>query len=308
MEFAFPGFFYGPAAGVDNLYNETRRLKISEVQPLVNIGNISEGIWKPEIGRFSYWMGLMIPALPVMITKLFRTPNPDKMFWVFLFTLFVVYIPHTFLHLRWIHYSVIILILPYAYLVSGILRKMDSLNPGILTSASRIFVILLSAGIFTLPAYIFNTEPDTDTKKLGSVAERCDVKSIALFLNSKPGIGDSQNKIMAFVDDGPEILYRTNHFVYSIPSHRHQHGYTISYNMMNSATDDDALHYANKGQPDYILICPSKTRDNFYSRKDDKVTFYQRVAKGEHPSWLSEVTIPEDVNTTYKLLDVQPAN
>jgi hypothetical protein len=308
MEALFPGFFKGPAAGVDSLYNETRRLKILEVIPLVDFNKISKGIWEPEIVRFSYWMGLLIPALPVIMTRLVRTPYPDKMFWILLSTLLIIYIPYTFLHLRWIHYSVILLILPYAYLVSSILRKMDSLNPGILASISRIFVILFSASIFNLPGYLFPSESDTATNKMEEMAVRCQINRIASLLNSRPGMGDTQKKLIAFVDDGPEILYRTNHSVFSIPSHRHQPGYTISYRMMNSDTDEEALHYASEGKPDYILLCPSDMKLSFYSRHDERETFYQRLANRAYPLWLNEVKIPEDVDKDYRLLEVRIPN
>ena len=305
MEALFPGFFSGPAAGVDSLYNETRRLKILEVLPLVNFEKISEGIWKPEIVRFSYWMGLLIPALPVLMTRLARDSNPEKMFWILLSTLLLIYIPYTFLHLRWIHYSVILLILPYAYLVSNILRKLESLNKGILASASRIFVILLSAGIFILPGYIYPLETDATNNKKEEAAVSCEINSIASLLNSRPGIGDTQRQIIAFVDDGPEILFRTGHSVYSIPSHRHQPGYTTSYRMMNSDTNEEALRYASENKPDYILLCPSDMKYSFYSRDDERETFYKRLANRDYPLWLSEVKIPEGVNTGYRLLKVQ---
>jgi hypothetical protein len=305
MELTFPGFFNGPAAGVDSLYNETRRLKILEVLPLVDFHKVTEGIWKPELIRFCYWMGLLVPAMPVIVTRLVRTPGPDKLFWVFLSALLIIYVPYTFLHLRWIHYAVILLILPYAFLISSILRMIDSRKQGILASISRIFVILFSAGIFILPGYIFPSESDAATNNNEELAERCQINSIAPLLNSRPGIGDTRKKIIAFVDDGPEILYRTDHSVYSIPSHRHQHGYTISYRMLSSDTNEEALSYAGAGQPDYILLCPGNMKYSFYSRHDEQETFYQRLANRDYPSWLSEVEIPEDINTDYRLLKVQ---
>jgi len=307
MEIFFPGFFSGPAAGVDNLYNETRRIQIQEARPLVDFGNVASGNWKAALVRFSYWMGLIIPALPVIVLKLVKEPNPGKMFWVFIATIFLIYIPNTFIHLRWIHYAIICLILPYAYLISAVLSRIDTITSGLLASVSRILIILLSAGMFILPGYILPEVSIASEGQQNENQKRCQVNSIAPLLNETPGPGDSQKKILAFVDYGPEILFRTAHSVYSIPSHRYQPGYSISYRMMNSNTDDEALGVIESNIPDYILICPNDMKANFYGRKDHEDTFYQRLANKSYPSWINEVENPNG-NTDFILLEVNKTN
>jgi len=303
MEVFFPGFFSGPAAGVDNLYNETRRLKILEARPLVDFGDIASGNWKAEFVRFSYWMGLIIPAIPVIVLKLVKEPNPGKLFWIFIATTLLIYIPDTFIHLRWIHYAVIILLLPYAFLVSAVLGRVDAMTSGLLASVLRILVILLSAGVFILPGYIFPEASVASEDPQSGTMKRCEINSIVPLLNKTPGPGESQKKILAFVDYGPEILFRTDHSVYSIPSHRYQTGYTVSYQMMNSSTDEEALCIIESNTPDYILICPNDMKTDFYGRKDRTETFYQHLANKSYPSWINEVENPFG-NTDFILLEV----
>ena len=74
---------------------------------------------------------------------------------------------------------------------------------------------------------------------------------------------------------------------------------------MSAEKDDQAFEIIKKRRPDLLLICPENLKDNFYAREDGKETLYQRLASGNTPQWLSQVTIPEKDSGNFKLYYVQ---
>ena len=305
MEILFPGFFSGPAAGVDELYNQTRRHNISEALPLVNINKVVAGNWEVQFVRFITWMGILVPALPVLLIKLKKESEPQLRFWVLLAAAFLIFIPLTFMQTRWAHYAVIILLPPYAWLISSILRALDTSLAGWTSSTIRVLVILLSATVFILPGAFLKPDKSGAGNAVTAEGAVCSLTKLSNVLNNDNGTGDRPRKIITFVDYGPELLFRTKHSVYSIPSHRFQSGYSDVYKIMSAEKDDQAFEIIKKRRPDLLLICPENLKDNFYAREDGKETLYQRLASGNTPQWLSQVTIPEKDSGNFKLYYVQ---
>lgn len=305
MEMVLPGFFSGPAAEVDELYNQTRRHSIGEALPLVNIEKVAAGDWRTQLVRFSYWMGIFIPALPVLLLRLWKTPDPKRWFWVILLVAAAVFVPLTFMQLRWIHYAVVILIPPYVWLISHILDTLELHLSGWKLSSLRILVILLSAAVFILPGALVKQDATGSGNTVSVADNACPVTKISKVLDDVSGLGDKPRKIIAFVDYGPELLFRTNHTVYSIPNHRFQSGYSNSYNILTAENDHKALEIVERLQPDLILLCPEKLKDNYYARRDGKETLYQRLARGDTPQWLVEYELPEEGIGNFKIYKIQ---
>ena len=137
-----------------------------------------------------------------------------------------------------------------------------------------------------------------------SVREKCLLKSVSQYLDDSTGWGDRPRNIVAFVDFGPELLYRTKHAVYSIPNHRYQRGFTDSYQMLAAADDNFALSIAERRNIELILICPEGVEDTFYRNDDGVETLHDRLSTGRGPWWLREAALPLPLGRSFKLFEV----
>jgi hypothetical protein len=71
MEFLYPGFFAGPEPNVDELYRQVRLQHIGEAHPLLLGG------WQRGVTRFSTYLGIAIPTIPVLVYHLVKRYKPD---------------------------------------------------------------------------------------------------------------------------------------------------------------------------------------------------------------------------------------
>ena len=111
--------------------------------------------------------------------------------------------------------------------------------------------------------------------------------------------------MVAFTDFGPELLYRTKHAVYAIPNHRHQQGFTDTYQMLTALDDGVARDIAKRRRVDLILICPGGVERTYYKNETEGQTLHYRLSEGETPPWLKEILLPDELATDFKLFEVQ---
>lgn len=135
---------------------------------------------------------------------------------------------------------------------------------------------------------------------LGNIGDRgliyriCDYSSVIGTLNDPNGIGASPKRLVAFVDFNPELLYRTHHYVYSVPNHRPQPGYTETYELMSESNMDAVPKQLEEMQAEYLLICTDKSEGNFYKTISKDRNFHDRLADGESFPYLQPVPLPEN--------------
>ncbi len=125
----------------------------------------------------------------------------------------------------------------------------------------RVLVLVSSVTIFALPKVLFGEHEQTD--KTGS----CPLIQVSDYLSDPVTWGDRPRNLLAFTDFGPELLYRTPHSIFSIPSHRYHSGFNDSYQIMSAIDDKQALQLVKDRQIDLILICPNGHENNFYASR-----------------------------------------
>ncbi len=114
---------------------------------------------------------------------------------------------------------------------------------------------------------------------------------------------------MAPADFGPEILYRARRSVFSIPNHRLQTGYTDTYRAMSAASDEAARAILERREVDLVLLCRSSSMDSFYRRgaqvsSPEETIFRERLLRGQVPTWLKPVPLPDNLGDGFLLLEV----
>ena len=99
---------------------------------------------------------------------------------------------------------------------------------------------------------------------------------------------------MAFVDFGPELLYRTRHSVFSIPNHRFQSGFNATYRAMNARSAQEAWTIVRDSGAELVVLCPEwPLEGRFYGAQHRPDSLYRQLVAGRVPTFLEPVALPE---------------
>jgi hypothetical protein len=151
----------------------------------------------------------------------------------------------------------------------------------------------------------------------------CPLRPAADFLNAPWGYGDRPHTILSGANEGPELLFRTQHNV--IAANFNVAGNEDVYNFFGARDDDAAQNILKRWHADLVLVCRSFPLA--YARLDhahlgttmflgpagdgrlhlvsdpDLPTLIERLVRGPVPSWLKPVEIPGDKD--YLLFEVR---
>jgi hypothetical protein len=293
MEVFFPDFFDGPLGNVDDIYRRVRLANIAELQPLFS------GAWQRGLSRFFISFGIAVPTIPVQVYHLVKRRKPDVRLWAYVAIGLLIFAPRAILQIRWVPHVGILLLPGYAWLISRVLENIEHRLSRRKLLLLRPFIVLICATWFLVPAGLLALQNKSPSKRSG-----CWLAPIARYLDDPEKWGDRPRNILAFADFGPELLYRSKHNVYSIPNHRFQRGFTDSYNIMSASTDEEALEVIRERQVELILIC-KPCEDEIYIREDGRETFFNRISRGEIPTWLLKDAQPDEVCEAFGLYEVR---
>jgi len=298
MEFFFPGFFAGPMGNVDELFRRVHLVKIKELQPVLAIHSLSADNWLQYLARFILWLGIIIPGVPLLVYLLWKNTGNRRLAWVYIAVASLVYLPLALMEIRWVPYVAILMLPGYAWLVANIMQGITARIQDRVAGPLRIMTLVTSVIIFALPKVIIGDE-DGENKN-----RACPLAPVSRYLDDVHRWGDRSRNILAFTDFGPELVYRTRHSVFSIPSHRYHSGFTDSYHIMTAVDDEQALKIIQERRVDLILVCPGGHEEHFYEGKEKNSIFHQRISGGVAPEWLTEISLPPDVAESFRLYEV----
>lgn len=96
--------------------------------------------------------------------------------------------------------------------------------------------------------------------------------------------------IAAFVDDGPELLFWTNHQVLAAPYHRNEKGMVASYEIITADSADEARKVMKKYGANALMFCQPET-DVWQQEKLESPdnSFVKDLHEGRIPDWLEPV-------------------
>lgn len=107
--------------------------------------------------------------------------------------------------------------------------------------------------------------------------------------------------ILALIDFGPELLYRTRHSVLAIPNHRRQPGFTTGYRIMTASDFTVAERGLRSAGIDLVLVCPSSAESWFYDTESEAQTLSQALQAGEPPGYLDRIALPAPLDGQFRL-------
>lgn len=297
-----PGFLAGPMSNVDELFQKVHMARVSELQPLVLIPQISAGNWGEQFVRFIFWAGILLPGVPAIMYLLALSESPEVRCWTYLAIGVVVFGSLLVSYLRLVFYVSILLLPAYAWLVGGILHRVDAHIAAPKASILRLALLVVAAGWFVIPVLVMSLLEDKADDRIES---ECPLVPVSRYLDDPDGWGAARKNVVAFTDFGPELLYRTKHAVFAIPNHRHQRGFTDIYQMLTASDEGVARDIAERRRVHLILICPAGVERTYYKNETGGQTLHYRLSGGETPPWLKEILLPDELATDFKLFEVQ---
>jgi len=299
MAVLFPKFFQGPLVDVDPLAKTLQWDRVTETQPLIAVNP-----W--QFGRFLFMLGIALPGIPYLLRLLWKERDSQaRHFWFMIMLGVLVYLPLAVKEMRWVPYAELLFVFPYAHLIHHLVSRV---GPHLRASLQGLVkAVIVMVGVFGFVVGGATLMAHEGSGVGSTTAADCPIKPLSDYLSEPTRWGDRVRTIMAFVDFGPELLYRTPHRVIAIPYHRNTVGVVDTYNTMTDTSGELSHHLITARQVNLILICPSSPAEpGYYAVSDPNPTFYEKLLDGTHPDWLRQIRLPSEPLQKFRLFEVIP--
>jgi len=214
----------------------------------------------------------------------------------------IVFLPLGASSLRWVNHTETFLLFPYTAFGVAVILWIKQQFFGLGAQILRSLCVVLLFVWFWLPAIGVTLTDNVNGKPRKT---ECPVGLLTAILTDPTGLGAESKRILAFVDFGPELLYRTPHAVFSIPTGRKQPGFVMSYKVMTATDFEIAEKLLRENGVDLIITCPGSVEESMYSQLETGPTLYKALAKGEIPHFLKPVPLSRETATIFKMFEVR---
>jgi hypothetical protein len=300
----FPQILSDPMHAGGELYIRTHLNNVSEVQPLITWTALMGQAWGSAIGKAFLWLGIALPAVPWLAYRCFAGQVSERRMWILLAAAAIVFVPLTVHQLRWSSSVQTVLVLPYASMAAALADRLAAALSATLVSVVRPCVIAVLCVWVFVPAALTSSNTAAATSMAGN-EKPCSIKGLESTLNDPGELGGRPMKILALIDYGPEILYRTRHSVLSIPNHRYQAGFTASYRIMSAEDFSLARQGLREKSVDLILVCTNGPDSTFYESEAGGRTLARALNENAPPPFLIPIPLPAEAGA-FRLFAVQP--
>jgi hypothetical protein len=286
----YPDFFGGPMASMDPELRRTWLPMLTEFQPYL----VPRGL--AGVGRIIAYLGHPLLALGVVAHGLRRDRDSALVgAWVLLGLGLLVFIPLGIRWVRFVMYAEIFGVLGTIFLLARVVKRLADRPSGMRTSFTRGLAaaalltgpLLLGAGVMALGGEAGETVQQAAATEIGA----CPVTELVSVLNDPDGLGGSPRTILAHIDLGPTLLYRTPHSVVATPYHRNVRGILDWRGIMGATDMDEARRLIQERQVDLVLACGRPQPP----APVDAPSFASRIRSGAVPRWLTPVPAPDPV-------------
>lgn len=285
---AYPEFLASnQGVHIDALYARTRSVYIIEYTPVLSAADfaslaaLAEAIAREAVW-FLYWVvGAVVLAVLAVVRR------EGRWLWIALLALVAIHVQYSWpITPAWVQSIAAYAALGYGVLIGWLFTRLGGLAlvPRVVARATVLSALI--AGPVLVQAGSGDQEANL------TMLDRCDIDALADAIDRdlppRPMLG-----IMAHADFGPHILYRTAHAVYSIPNHRWQPGYTLTYEVMTARDPGEARRIMADADADILVVCNSG--HSFLVPDDGPPTLRQRLIDGDPPDWLAPMDLPPEV-------------
>ncbi len=313
MALTFPDFFGGPTVEVDPTLLSSWLAYVEEYQSFPLVATLA------GIGYLIAFLGAAIAAIPLSLWLAARDmPNGVRGGWLLIGISLAALVPLSVLRFRFAAYPELLAIPPLMAVLAGLHARIAARPTGFggplmraAASATPITGPLLLGGILVNAGGI---SPRVAREAQAVAARQCSVSQVTPILNDDQGLGGRTRTILAHLDFGPELLYRTNHRVLGTPYHRNADGILTGRRILRTPVDEETRRLVRERGIDLILHCPDApgpappSADGSAGATDrvDPIDppLYRRLETGDIPVWLSPVPLPEGEDGDFLLFTV----
>ena len=294
----YPLFLAGPMADVDPRIVPIWLDKVLEMRPMVPVDRSSFGTMLFFLG------GLLVITPPFLLILLQERGSPRFSSYAFIALGCVLLGAVAIRHVRFSGYAEIACLIALAIVLDRFLQWSGRIGSDLLRGFLRggLVSVLLLGPIVVGGALM--AKPGDATDAGGQALTGCKVREVAAFLESDSRWSAAPQTVLAFMDIGPELLYRTRHEVIGTPYHRNGEGIFDGYSIL-ATSDLPAAQALVEGRGiDLVLLCQSPAERTFYAASDGEETLYKRLDRRQPPAWLEPVALPESLEAQAKLYRV----
>lgn len=287
----FPAFYQGPMAGVSRAIVPIWLDNVAEVQPL----------WSLAPYHLTVIIGSAILFLMYWIYTAAAHRFPDRRdLHVALLCGFILFLPLGVYQVRWCNYLLVTIEIGLAALAGDIIAAIsNSRIREVYKPLLRVQVVLLF--ILLLPVTGLLVSPGGGSE---NNAIKPDVTALTNFLNHYQQTNPQALTILAYVDLGPELLYRTNYNVIATPYHRNDQGILYLYDVMTQENPVEVDAMLAERSVDLVILCPESAEKKFSKNSADHSTFYRYLLSDKIPDFLEEVEPSAGLREQFKIFRV----
>lgn len=281
----YPLFFAGPMAAVDPRILPIWLDRVQEMRPLMPTD-------RHTLGSFLVYLGGIVLVAPLFFGALLAERG-GRRFYTFLFIALgcLLLTLVALQHIRFSGYAEMAFLFAFAVVLDRFLVWSGRIDNDLLRGLLRgSFIGLMLMGPILVGSTLMADEA-VASDAAGQPLAGCEVRDVAAYLETDPQWRSPQT-VLAFMDIGPELLYRTRHRVIGTPYHRNGDGIFDGHRILASPDLAAARALIEQRRIDLVLLCQSPVERGFYAPAGDGENLYRRLDRGTPPAWLEAVELP----------------
>jgi len=329
MALLYPDFFRGPWISAHPEVQAIWLSRVQELQPLLTHG--LAGFGHPGglegLGRAVATVG-MAPVAVVFLARLPALARRATVLRPVLVLATVLFALMTLAQLRWGLYAGVMLALGITVAIDDLLGRIDERASGLRRRLLRVGTILLLIPAPLLVGFgVESVDGDVDARAAASDADArgsgpetdrgtaaavevgtttetgCPIARVAPQLRATDGLGARPTTVLAHLDRGPEILFRTPHRILAGPYHRNADGILDIYAVFTSPDPEVVRGIVSRRDAGLILICPEADRG--FLGDGPPESLFHRLVDGPLPDWVEEIDLNEPPNAGIRLFRIR---
>ena len=255
-------------------------------------------------------IALALPLLGLLACFAFWHDAKGQQRWqwlLLLLLLFTAVMLATFYQKRFLTYAQLFSILPLMAFVQQVLGYVSALLHGGKLLTAKVGLILAVGFLpgILLPAINENRSLYPDLvlfPMLHSVSgKECRMNILSQILLLPDYYGDHPRRIMAMINEGPELLFRTPHSVYAAPYHTNVKGNLLALDFFSARDPAVSERLAHDHKIDLVVMCTTVPKlylgesggglvklDDPHWQASAEPRFVEQLAMGKIPEWLNQ--------------------
>ncbi len=279
---AYPGFFAGPMADVDPELKRSWLPFLTEFQPFL----VPHGV--ADVGRIVAYLGSALIAA-VVVARGLTADRGTRRFdvWILLGVGLALFFPLGIRWVRFVMYAELLGVLGAMALLSYALASFGVREASPLSGLRRAFTgAAIIAGPLLLGAAVMAAGGEAGGAVQAAAAtqtQACPVEELVAALDDPAGLGDRPRIVLAHVDLGPVLLYRTLHSVVATPYHRNARGILDARRVFETPDPDEAKRLIDERGVDVVVACGVEAPA---APEGGAAPFVTRLRSGDAPDWV----------------------